>query len=736
MNMRMNKHLINISLDSWLVIGFLGFVSFLLVAGARFAPLPIQFAELDSSIERAASTDIQRAVSKASTRIRTFATIYPEAFDQVLQQAFGNKLDSGSGRALTQKAAQGQLPFARRVLFVPAALLGGAQGAYASEDGGLILLDVGMRDDTAALSNVILHEWAHHLDATLGRNDAEGEEGDIFLLGVQNAGPILPVELSRLRGSEQGHATLNFQGRVIAVEQGLFGDIFGGIAKAVTAPFKYAAKLVSDPVGTIKKTVETVGTTVADAGKAAVNTVTNTAKMTASFVSGDFKGVLNNAVNLATGPGNLLNKTAANMDKLQPGLGAAGNIAVGFTPAAVIVAGAQGLSDTVNGFKNGGVSGGLQAGLFAAVDVGMSKVGRANKGLKGAGFKKPPTPAPTTLAGKIAAAPGKGLGWLKNNTPVVNKLDKYNLTKATPKEIALGKKIMKGEPIAGISGKTIEKVVTKLGDDKVKGAISLGLKGNIPGRDRDEDGNLLGSGGSSNQKGIDMVKKQIAPDSAPKEPLCPGPSLNRASIREIQELLNIEHLGYYQGATDGIPGKGTVEAVKEFQASHNPPETGCLSKELLTSVRETARLLLGEISTTEEDIAEEVVPQHHTDPHPKKAPIRTIKKEEIKQPKPPVPAVTEIKKPAAKACNDVKSLRQCCDAVGERARTECFSNHTDPTVCEEEENNAYNSCIQAQGRSNVKSNPYTERAPQPLTPSSSGSTPTGGAGESYQESEY
>lgn len=617
MNMRKNKHLINISLDSRLVIGFLGLVSFLLVAGARFAPLPIQSAELDSSsIERAASTDIQRAVSKASTRIRILATIHPEAFAQVLQQAFGNKLDSHSGRSLTQKAAQGQLPFSRRVLFVPAAVLGGARGAYASEDGGLILLDVGMRDDTAALSDVILHEWAHHLDVTLGPNDAVGEEGDIFLLGVQNAGPILPAELHRLRGSEGGHTTLHFQGRVIAVEQGFFDFI--------AAPFVFVKDLATDPVGTIGKTLETVGNTVADAGKAAVDTVKNTAKMTASFVSGDFKGVLNNAVNLATGPGNLLNKTAANLDKLQPGLGTVGNIAVGFTPAAAIVAGAQGLSDTVNGFKNGGVSGGLQAGLFAAVDVGMSKVSRTNKGLKAAGFKKPPTPAATTLAGKIAAAPGKGLGWLKNNTPVVNNLDKYNLTKATPKEIALGKKIMKGEPIAGIGGKTIEKVVTKLGDDKVKLAIDLGGKGNIPGRDRDEDGNLLGTGGSSNQKGIDKVKKQLAPDSAPQEPLCPGPPLKPASILEIQERL--DHLGYDPGAINGAQTEKTVAAVKAFQASQKSPPTGCLSNKLLTSLK----------VKTGENRSEKVLPQYDAEPRPEEN-IIPPPKVEIKQPKPAPP---------------------------------------------------------------------------------------------------
>lgn len=95
--------------------------------------------------------------------------------------------------------------------------------------------------------------------------------------------------------------------------------------------------------------------------------------------------------------------------------------------------------------------------------------------------------------------------------------------------------------------------------------------------------------------------------------------------------------------------------------------------------------------------------------------------------------------------NDTQAVRDCCEAEGKSEFAKCIAtgskydsdSRSVTRECEQEENNAYNFCIQAPGYRKSQAGPtYTERAPQPMTPSSSGSTPTGGTGVSYQESEY
>ncbi len=180
---------------------------------------------------------IDLAVAEASSRIQQLATTDPGAFAAVLQQALGARLDAKAKRDFVQKASKRQLPFPERILFVPSGVLAdvGAEAAYATENGGVIFLSAGSRSESASLPDLILHEWGHHLDATLGAGDANGEEGEIFLLGNKNGGPIPIAEQHRLAASESGHATIDFEGRMISVELGFFDFIaapFNAIADA------------------------------------------------------------------------------------------------------------------------------------------------------------------------------------------------------------------------------------------------------------------------------------------------------------------------------------------------------------------------------------------------------------------------------------------------------------------------------------------------------------------------
>ena len=695
--MQVNNHMgNNTPLNSWLTISLL---TLLVLAGSGLLTSSALFSlNQNSSASSAVSNEIELATIETRKRISEFATVDPKSFTEVLYQSFGSKLDAHNASELTQRAILGQLPLARTITFVPTSLLEGASGAYAAEDGGLILLDEGIRNDTAALSDVILHEWAHHIDASLGPVDAIGEEGDIFLRGISHFGPISPNELHQLQQSQHGHTSILFGGRYMVIEQGFFDFI--------TAPFVYIADVVTDPIGTIKKTVTAVGNTVANVGEGMLKAGENLGNVVASVAKGDLGGALGSALNFATGPGNLLNKTAEELDRVQPGLGTVGNIALGLTPAGPISAGAMGLSDTVNGFKNGGLAGGLQAGLFAAVDVGMSGVGRANKGLRAAGFKAAPKPKATTLFGKLKAVPGKISSTAKKKVPIYKNLDNYKPTRATPKEIDLGKSLMKPG-----KEKTLKRL-TKLDQAPVKHGIGVTNSILIREGDRDCNGVLLGKGNcdNDNKDDVDAVEATVCP-SVPSEALTN--SVHKELIR----------VGYEVGSA----GEKAIDAIKFFQEGcrcmGEAPQP-CITKELLTKLESTTTECddtgFCKYVMAKDPVAVDIV---STD---------TIIIETYSEPPPVVTNEPASIAACAADMSDLMSLRQCCDAKYDQAFSKCYDSVTEDaaSACEKAANEAYNSCIRTQDSRNSTGNPYTERAAKPVRISpSSRSQPAASSGQ-------
>ena len=105
----------------------------------------------------------------------------PQAFRNSLEQAFGGKADPASLDKMALMAANGNLPLPENVVFVDAGTLGpNALGAYDDANGGTIYLDRSLLNDPKALESVYTEELGHHLDAQLGGQDAEGDEGAIF----------------------------------------------------------------------------------------------------------------------------------------------------------------------------------------------------------------------------------------------------------------------------------------------------------------------------------------------------------------------------------------------------------------------------------------------------------------------------------------------------------------------------------------------------------------------------
>ena len=68
--------------------------------------------------------------------------------------------------------------------------------------------------------------------------------------------------------------------------------------------------------------------------------------------------------------------------------------------------------------------------------------------------------------------------------------------------------------------------------------------------------------------------------------------------------------------------------------------------------------------------------------------------------------------------NDTNSIRECCDAEGKKTLARCSKNAS-TSICEQEEINAYNACLLTPEFRNLgPETSYTERAPEPLKPSS------------------
>lgn len=85
----------------------------------------------------------------------------------------------------------------------------------------------------------------------------------------------------------------------------------------------------------------------------------------------------------------------------------------------------------------------------------------------------------------------------------------------------------------------------------------------------------------------DEFKPLVPQDNqAEVESVDPEPSraLTRSEIVELQERLSA--VGYGVGAADGIPGRRTSAAVREFERSQNLPETGEATLTVLTALRE------------------------------------------------------------------------------------------------------------------------------------------------------
>ena len=355
-------------------------IAFVLLSRVIELPWP----DAGSAVARVSTTGTDVAVVRARARIQQFASADPAGFGAMLRQAFGTRIDGQTQRYLTERAVQGRLPLPPRIVWIPSAALDGAQGAYASEAGGVIFLDTRLQTNPAALTDVMIHEWAHHLDATLGPGDAAGEEGHIFLLGEKSRGPI-PFDVHRrLTQSLDGHASIVVDGQRYVVEQGLFGSIWSGIksiGKGVADIAEKGADLVANGATAIAQGVKgaafTVGGTVAAiAGDtASANKLFNSAGSAFEETGKSLERGAGNILDAARDLKEAHDGAMAALDDIVPGLGTVGSIASAISPAGPFLAGASSIDSVRTGYQKGGFAGALLAGGVEALKQGASKAG-------------------------------------------------------------------------------------------------------------------------------------------------------------------------------------------------------------------------------------------------------------------------------------------------------------------------------------------------------------------------
>ena len=469
---------------------------------------------------------IDEAVFLATSSVAEFASTDPEGFTAVLRQTFGSRLSPVAEQQFLADAASRQLPLPERFVIVPNMILEGASAAYMSKDGGVILLAAEFSDSAPLLATLILHEWGHHLDTQLGRGDSAHDEGELFYRGINRGGPVPAIALHVTNVGADDRAVIEFEGETVEVE--CWGNPIKAIGnlvrKAGNAVVNVAKAAVNTVVNVAKKTVSFVGNTVKAAGNAvkgaAMGIASGVAHLSGNTSLGDslakgardsfgssFKGIKgagSDAIGAVADAGNLINKTSAELDKVAPGLGTIGSIAVGFTPAGPAVALAKGVADVKNVIDNGGSTGAIFGAVgFAALDFAGSKLGRFTGGMSAAKAGAAGAKGLSTVAkvgGKVSRFPKltkawggikKGVGKLKKGVDAKQAatLKSWKHTKATANEIAKGGKFLAKHPTLA-KGLDIVQKVNKYTQPKAF----------IPGRDRNTSGVLLGTGGNQWQQ--------------------------------------------------------------------------------------------------------------------------------------------------------------------------------------------------------------------------------------------
>jgi hypothetical protein len=147
-----------------------------------------------------------------------FLVLIINNFWQVFDSAFGTQYNRSAAEILRLDWQGGNFSQLPQIEVVSNTILGNANGAYSTSTNKIYLSDTFVANaNSAAVSDVILEEIGHFVDARINQTDSAGDEGAIFAALVR--GESLNGTTLQSLQAENDHATIIINGEAIAIEQ-------------------------------------------------------------------------------------------------------------------------------------------------------------------------------------------------------------------------------------------------------------------------------------------------------------------------------------------------------------------------------------------------------------------------------------------------------------------------------------------------------------------------------------
>jgi hypothetical protein len=201
----------------------------------------------------------------------------PQKFHAMMREVYGAGYDMAKAEQFRQAALRGDYSWLPPIKFVSGEMLGGGNGCFSAED-GCVYLNADLKDDPKMLARVYVEETGHFIDTQVNKNDAAGDEGELFRRIL--SGEHLTADTVAAIKAENDHGTIVVDGKVKEVEFWFGSDIVNGVKKA--------AKAVG---GAVSDAAHAVGSAVAGAAKTVGNAVVGAAKSVGSGVVGALTSV-------------------------------------------------------------------------------------------------------------------------------------------------------------------------------------------------------------------------------------------------------------------------------------------------------------------------------------------------------------------------------------------------------------------------------------------------------------
>ncbi len=169
-------------------------------------------------INQTTFSTLERAISDSQELLTTYA--FNEELLGDFTTAFGDEYNSEAAEELVGQWQTGDFSSFPEIEIRSSAEINGANGAYSVDTNKIYIAQeylLANTDNQSAVSNLVLEEYGHFVDARINSVDAAGDEGDIFS-GLVRGESFTDEQLQELK-LENDRAVISLDGEEIAIEQ-------------------------------------------------------------------------------------------------------------------------------------------------------------------------------------------------------------------------------------------------------------------------------------------------------------------------------------------------------------------------------------------------------------------------------------------------------------------------------------------------------------------------------------